>query len=159
VFNYAQKCGCWSRWPPVLFPLTPIKCANSDRERLVRSRMARTPAGLTANRREGLLSAAQNCSGFAYADQQFFKQLFFQRRTCSYNSGELRNLFRSQVSRRGLRICVAQQDHVFSHGQFELSPMADSSQMSAGRARLRASAGVSGTGLAVCLSFASERQR
>src|SRR5450759_2455397 len=36
-----------------VFTLTPINCANSDCERLVRSRMTRTPEGRITVRREG----------------------------------------------------------------------------------------------------------
>src|SRR5437016_14075073 len=90
--------------------LTPIKRANSDCERLVRSRVARIPEGPTSNRRGGwfwprrrappsrtLSSSASNIFGFI---PEFL---------LGYPT-ELRYLLRNQLSRRALRVCIAQQN-------------------------------------------------
>ena len=70
-----RRRSCSQFWS--VFTLTPIKWANSDCERLVRSRMTLTPEVWITVRREGFFPAAQNGSGFANAAQQFFKHLSF----------------------------------------------------------------------------------
>src|SRR5580658_1151053 len=55
--------------------LTPIKCANSDCERLVRSRMTLTPEERISVRRKGF--RWPRSPGFANTAQQFFKHLSF----------------------------------------------------------------------------------
>ena len=91
-----------------VFTLTPISRANSDCERLVRSRIARIPEDPTSNRREAfhrpwriappsrtLSSGSSNIFGFI--PELLFDQL-----------GELRHLLRGQIGRHALRVRIKQ---------------------------------------------------
>jgi len=105
-----RRLACSQFWS--VFTLTPINCANSDCERLVRSRMSRIPEGRITIRREGfrrprkippasrtLPSSSSNISFFTF-------ELPFD------DFSKLRNLFRGQIRRFVLRIRVEQQNHV-----------------------------------------------
>src|SRR6185369_1525566 len=93
-----------------VFTLTPIKLANCDCERLVRSRIARIPEDPTSNRREGffcprriappsrtLPSSSSNIFGF-------IPELLLDY------IGELRHLLRCQISRQVLWVGKEQQN-------------------------------------------------
>src|SRR2546425_10291403 len=97
-----------------VFTLTPIKLANSDCERLVRSRIARIPEAPTSNRREGFLCprriappsrtlSSSSSNIFGFIPELLLDQL-----------GELRHLLRGQICRHVLRVRIEHQNQVSS---------------------------------------------
>ena len=98
-----------------VFTLTPINCANSACERLVRSRMTRTPEARTVIRREGFRSPRIMAPASRTLPSSSSNICFFTAELLFNNFGKLRNLFRSQIRSGVLWICVEQQDHVFSY--------------------------------------------
>src|SRR5437867_4275296 len=81
-----------------VFTLTPISRANSDCERLVRSRIARIPEAPTSNRREAFLRLrsiappSRTLSSSSSSIFGFIPELLFE------HLGELRHLLRGQIA-------------------------------------------------------------
>jgi len=98
-----------------VFTLTPIKSANSDCERLVRSRIALTPEEPIKTRRDGFCSPRRTAPASRTLPSNSSKICFFTAELLFDNLGELRNLFRSQIRRHVLRIRIEQQDQVSSY--------------------------------------------
>src|ERR1035438_7585748 len=98
-----------------VFTLTPIKSANSDCERLVRSRIALTPEEPIKARRDTFCSPRRIAPASRTLPSNSSNICFFTAELLCDNFGELRNLFRSQIRRRVLRIRVEQQDQISSY--------------------------------------------
>ncbi len=98
-----------------VFTLTPINWANSDCDRLVRSRIDRTPAARITVRPESLRSPRRIAPASRTLPSSSSNIRCFTAKLLFDDPGEFRNLFRSQIRRSIFRICVEQEDHVFSN--------------------------------------------
>ena len=98
-----------------VFTLTPINRANSDCDRLVRSRITRTPEERTAIRREGVRWPRRIAPPSRTLSRSSSNTRLFTAELLLDDFGEPRNLYRSQIRHCVLRIRVEQQDHVFPY--------------------------------------------
>src|ERR1700733_4865091 len=90
--------------------LTPIKSANSDCERLVRSRMTRTPEDRTTTRREGFFRPRRIAPASRTLPSSSSNICFFIAEFLFDDSGKLRNLLRGQIRCYVFRVGVEQQN-------------------------------------------------
>src|ERR1017187_6219574 len=98
-----------------VFTLTPIKCANSDCERLVRSRIARTPEEPMEILREGVFSPRRIAPASRTLPKSSSNISLFMTELLFDDSGELRNLLCSQIRRHVLGVSVEQQEGGLHH--------------------------------------------
>src|SRR6202044_290696 len=91
-----------------------MRCANSDCESLVRSRIARIAEGWSSNRRDGFFSPRRIAPPSRTLSSSSSNILAFIAEFLLYCFGKLRHLLESQISRNILRIYVKQQDQVSS---------------------------------------------
>src|SRR5271157_103552 len=95
-----------------VFTLTPINLANSDCERLVRSRIARIPEGATSNRRVGFFRprriAPPSCT-LSSSSSNIFGFISELLLDCL---AELRHLLQGQIGRHVLRVRIQQQNQI-----------------------------------------------
>src|ERR1035437_8387361 len=98
-----------------VFTLTPINCANTDCERLVRSRMTRTPEERITVRRDGFCWPRKMAPASRTLPSSSSNICLVTAELLFANFGELQNLFRGQIRRSALRMRVERQDHVFPY--------------------------------------------